>query len=153
MKTCTCPITAVLLAAALAAGCTAPPTQQQTGMVIGGVLGGVLGSQVGQGHGRTAATIIGTLMGVSIGGAVGQSMDESDRLKTAHALETVRSGVPSQWRNPDTGNEYRVTPTRTYQSGQGPCREYTVEGQVGGKRETLVGNACRQADGSWRVQP
>jgi hypothetical protein len=36
---------------------------------------------------------------------------------------------------------------------QGPCREYTVEGQVGGKRETLVGTACRQADGSWRVQP
>jgi surface antigen len=26
-----------------------------------------------------------------------------------------------------------------------------VDGLTGGKRETLLGNACRQADGSWRV--
>jgi surface antigen len=142
-----------LLCVALLGGCANPPTQQQTGMVIGGVLGGVIGSHVGGGDGRTVATILGTLVGVSIGGAVGRSMDEADRLKTAHALETVRSGVPSQWRNPDSGHEYRVTPTRTYQTPQGPCREYTVEGQIGGKRENLVGNACRQADGSWRVVP
>ena len=78
-------------------------------MVIGGVLGGVLGSQVGRGHGRTLATIVGTLAG----GAVGRSMDETDCLKTAHSLESVRTGVPSAWRNPDTGNQYTVTPTRT----------------------------------------
>jgi surface antigen len=63
----------------------------------------------------------------------------------------VRSGVPSQWRNLDSGNQYRVTPTRTYETAQGPCREYTVDGLIGGKRETMVGTACRQADGSWRV--
>ena len=82
-------------------------------MVIGGVLGGVLGSQVGRGHGRTLATIVGTLAGAAIGGAVGRSMDETDCLKTAHSLESVRTGVPSAWRNPDTGNQYTVTPTRT----------------------------------------
>ena len=88
---------------------------------------------------------------MAVGGAVGRSMDEQDRRMTAHTLETVRSGVPSQWRNPDTGHEYRVTPTCTYQTSTGPCREYTVDGLIGGKRETLVGNACRQADGRWRV--
>jgi surface antigen len=143
---------AVLGAIALS-GCATPPSQEQAGMVIGGVLGGVIGSQVGGGHGRTAAVIIGTLAGVSVGGALGRTMDDNDRLKTAHALETLRTGVSSQWRNPDSGHEYRVTPTRTYETEQGPCREYTVEGRIGGQREQVVGNACRQADGSWRIAP
>ena len=141
---------AAVLSLALA-GCATQGPQEQTGMVIGGVLGGVIGSEIGRGSGRTAATIIGAMAGMAVGGAIGRSMDEQDRRKTAHTLETVRSGVPSQWRNPDSGHEYRVTPTRTYQTAAGPCREYTVDGLIGGKRETLVGTACRQADGSWRV--
>ena len=134
------------------AACASQGPQEQTGMVIGGVLGGILGAQVGEGSGSTAATIIGAMAGMAVGGAVGRSMDEQDRRKTSHTLETVRSGVPSHWRNPDSGNEYRVTPTRTFQTAQGPCREYTVDGLIGGRRETLVGTACRQADGSWRVR-
>jgi surface antigen len=137
--------------ALLLPGCSAQPTQQEQGMVIGGILGGVLGSQVGGGHGRTVATIVGTLAGAAIGGAVGKSMDETDRLKTGHTLETVRTGVPSAWRNPDTGNRYTVTPTRTYDSSQGPCREYIVDAVVAGRPEKVYGSACRQADGSWRV--
>lgn len=132
--------------------CTMPPTQEQAGMVIGGVLGGVLGSQVGGGHGRTAATIVGTVAGAVIGGVVGKSMDDTDRLKTAHSLESVRTGVPSRWRNPDTGNEYTVVPTRTYDSGGTPCREYTIDARIGGRPEKVYGTACRQADGSWRAQ-
>ncbi len=143
-------IAALFLSATLA-GCAAPPTQEQSGMVIGGILGGALGSQVGGGHGRTAATVVGTLLGASVGGSVGRSMDETDRLKVAHSLESVRTGVSSHWRNPDTGNEYAVTPTRTYESRGEPCREYTVDGKVGGKKEKIYGTACRQADGSWRA--
>jgi len=137
--------------ALLVAACADQPIQEQQGMIIGGVVGGVLGSQVGRGHGRTAATIVGTLIGAAVGGAVGRSMAETDRIKTAQSLETVRTGVPSTWRNPDTGNQYTVTPTRTYDSSQGPCREYTVDAIVGGKREQVYGTACRQPDGSWRV--
>ncbi len=135
----------------LLASCAAPPTQEQTGMVIGGALGGALGSQVGGGSGRTVATVIGTLAGASIGGSVGRSMDETDRLKVTRSLETVRTGVPSHWRNPDTGNQYTVVPTRTYESSGTPCREYTVNGVVGRQREKIYGTACRQADGSWRT--
>jgi surface antigen len=143
----------LMLAGATAlSGCaTYQGQQEQAGMVIGGVLGGVLGSQVGRGSGRTAAIIAGTLAGAAIGGAVGQSMDEVDRLKTAQTLETVRTGVPSVWVNPDTGHQYSVTPTRTYESTAGPCREYTVDAIIGGRREQVYGTACRQADGSWRV--
>ena len=100
--------------------------------------------------------ILGTLAGAAVGGSVGPSMAETDRLKTAHALENVRTGVPTSWRNPDSGNQYTVVPTRTYddvQRAQGPCREYTVDAMVGGRRDKVYGTACRQPDGSWKVQP
>ncbi len=140
-----------LIGALALAGCATPPTQEQTGMVIGGILGGVLGSQVGGGSGRTTATVIGAIAGAMIGGSVGRSMDDNDRRKAAHALETVRTGVPTQWRNPDTGNQYTVVPTKTVESAQGPCREYTVDAVIGGKKDTVYGTACRQSDGSWKV--
>jgi len=144
--------TAVALGLALS-GCESPPSQRQSGTVIGGVLGGALGSQIGHGSGRAAATVIGTLIGATIGGNVGRSMDQTDRLKTAQALETVRTGRSSSWRNPDTGAEYTVTPTRTRQAAEGPCREYTVDATVAGRPERVYGQACRQKDGSWRAAP
>lgn len=146
-------VTATLAATVVLTGCaTYQGQQEQAGMVIGGVLGGVLGSQVGGGHGRTAAIIAGTLAGAAIGGAIGNSMDEVDRMRTAQTLETVRTGVPAQWRNPDTGNQYTVVPTRTYDTASGPCREYTIDAMIGGRPEKVYGTACRQPDGSWRVQ-
>ncbi len=143
-----CLVTA--LAASLA-GCATQGQQEQSGMIIGGLLGGALGSQVGQGSGRTVATILGTMIGASVGGNVGRSMDENDRLKTAYALESVRTSVPTRWVNPDTRNQYTVTPTRTYEASSGPCREYTVQAVVERRPETVYGTACRQADGSWKA--
>ncbi|MGD8588670.1 MAG: RT0821/Lpp0805 family surface protein [Chromatiales bacterium] len=126
---------------------------EQTGMIVGGVLGGLLGSQVGEGSGKTAAVIVGTLIGTAIGGSIGQSMDETDRLKTSYALETVRTGIPTSWQNPDSGNSYEVTPTRTYYESEGaPCREYTIDAIIGGQRQEVYGTACRQPDGSWKAQ-
>lgn len=132
------------------AGCAVPVTQEQSGMVVGGIVGGVVGSQFGRGQGRTAATILGTVIGASIGGNIGRTMDENDRIKTAHALETVRTSVPTRWVNPDNRNVYTVVPTSTYDGPSGPCREYTVDAVVGGRAEKVVGTACRQPDGSWR---
>ncbi len=147
-------LSATLVAVTLAiSGCAMNHGQQeQAGMIIGGVLGGVLGSQVGGGHGRTVAIIAGSLVGSAIGGSVGRSMDDVDRMKTAETLETVRTGVPVRWHNPDTGIDYSVTPTNTYESSVGPCREYTIDIVIGGKTEKAYGTACRQPDGSWQVQ-
>ena len=147
----------ILIATALGAtlilsGCATDRVNEQAGMIIGGALGGLLGNQVGGGSGRTAAIIVGTLAGAAIGGRVGQSMDETDRMKTALSLENVRTGVNSSWRNPDTGNQYTVTPTRTFDTGSGPCREYTVDAIVEGRSQKVYGTACRQSDGSWRTQ-
>jgi len=132
-------------------GCANQGPNEQSGMVIGGILGGVLGHQVGHGRGNTMTTIIGTMAGAAIGSSIGRSMDELDRMKMAASLETVRTGVTSEWRNPDSQYEYAVTPTRTYETAQGPCREYTLDASIGGKTEQIYGHACRQADGSWKI--
>ncbi len=146
-------IVMVATATLILGGCATHQGQQErAGMVIGGVLGGVLGSQVGGGSGRTVATVIGTLIGSQVGGNVGRYMDEQDRMKTAQTLENVRTGVSSEWRNPDTGHRYEVTPTRTYETVEGPCREYTVEADIGGRSENVYGTACRQPDGDWKIQ-
>lgn len=121
-------------------------------MVIGGLLGGVLGSQVGHGDGRTAAIILGSLAGAAVGGSVGNSMAEVDKLRTAQTLETVRTGVPSSWRNPDSGNQYVVVPTRTFETASGPCRDYSIDAVIAGKKDKIFGTACRQPDGSWQVR-
>lgn len=142
-----------VLGVALLGGCETQPghEKEQAGTVIGAVVGGVLGSQVGHGSGRAVATIAGTIVGGLIGGNVGRSMDDTDRLKTAQALEGGRSWVPSTWRNPDTGHQYTVVPAPAWQTAQGPCREYTVDSVIGGRIEKVHGTACRQPDGSWRA--
>ncbi|WP_376695921.1 glycine zipper 2TM domain-containing protein [Wenzhouxiangella sp. EGI_FJ10305] len=131
-------------------GCATGP-KEEVGMIIGGVLGGVLGSEVGSGRGRTAATVIGALAGSAVGSSIGRSMDELDRMKMSATLETTRTGVATTWTNPDTGYDYRMEPTRTYKSADGPCREYVLDAEIGGRTEQIYGTACRQADGSWRV--
>ena len=148
-------VSKILMAGAVAlglTGCAATGGPNETsGTIIGGVLGGALGSQVGGGTGRTAATVIGALIGANIGANVGRSMDGNDRARTAQVFETVPTGQPTQWVNPDTRNQFTVTPTRTYETAGTPCREYTMQAVVGGRPDTVVGTACRQADGSWRV--
>ena len=71
---------------------------------------------------------------------------------TQKSLESNQSGQTSTWKNPDSGASGTVTPTRTYQSTAGqPCREYQQTVTIGGKTETVTGQACRQADGTWKV--
>ena len=143
-------VISALLALTLAA-CSTAPSKQDQGMLIGAIAGGILGHQVGGGSGQVLATMVGTVAGAAIGGSIGRTMDDYDRMHTSAALENVRTGVPSAWVNPDTGYEYVVTPTNTYDAGTGPCREYTLDATIGGKTEQIYGTACRQADGSWMV--
>jgi surface antigen len=144
---------ALLAAMMVAGGCSGDPYRrnEEVGMVIGGIVGGVLGSEVGGGTGKHVAIVAGTLAGAAIGGSIGRSMDEVDRLRAAQTLETVRTGVSSRWRNPDTGYRYSMTPTRTWDRSGTPCREYVIDAEVGGDTQQIYGTACRQADGSWRI--
>ncbi len=143
---------AVLGASVLLAGCSQETQKQDAGTVVGGALGGLLGAQVGSGSGRVAAAVAGTIAGALIGGSIGKSMDQVDRMKATQSLERTPTGQTSTWQNPDTGNKYAVTPTHTYvNDGGAPCRDYTTEGWIDGKREVIKGTACRQPDGTWRA--
>jgi len=126
-------------------------TNEGVGTVTGGVVGGLIGSQFGGGAGQVAAAAGGAVIGAFLGGKIGQYMDRQDRLEMQRALETAPVGRAVSWHNPDTGNQYRVKPTRTYYVREQPCREYITYATIGGKQQQIHGKACRQADGSWRV--
>ncbi len=146
-------IAMTILGAAFLLSACETTTHGQQGEVLGGVIGGVIGAQVGDGRGRTTAIIIGAIAGSMIGRHIGESMDDTDRMKTAMALNDSRTGVATNWVNPDTGYRYEVTPTRTYEKGGSPCREFQLDATVGGQtNQDVYGTACLQADGSWLVQ-
>ena len=145
----------ILVGSAFLSGCASHqiPSRESQGAVAGGVIGGVLGSTIGDGRGRVIAAAAGTLIGALAGMHVGRQLDELDRYRAGQTLETARTGTSREWVNPDSGTEYRVTPTRTYDSGYGtPCREFTMDAEVGGRVEQVYGTACRQADGSWKMR-
>lgn len=80
--------------------------------------------------------------GAQILGATGQD-----------ALETARSGTSVQWVNPDAGAVETITPKPAFRGEEGgPCREFQKEVRIGGHVQQAWGIACRQPDGSWRLQ-
>jgi surface antigen len=119
-------------------------TRQDVGVVTGGAIGALVGSQIGSGSGRAVAITAGALAGALIGGQIGRSMDRQDQQYVYQALDTNRS---TSWVNPNTGNQYTVTPTST----SGYCREYQTTAVIGGKTQNMYGKACRQPDGSWKA--
>ena len=131
--------------------------KQQGGTVVGAVAGGLLGSTIGKGRGQVAAIAIGAVLGGIVGSEVGKSLDKADRAymhrTTQESLEYGRSGETSSWVNPDNQHSGTVTPTRTVrvESG-GPCREFQQTVTIDGRSERAYGTACRQADGSWKIQ-
>lgn len=140
----------VALVAGALVGCQ-EVRKEDVGTITGGVLGGVLGSNVGKGSGNKAAIIAGTLLGAYLGGSIGRTMDKVDQYEANRALETLPDNQTKRWRNPNSGNEYAMTPTRTVQTASRDCREYEMEAWIDGKRETVVGTACRDAQGRWQT--
>ena len=134
------------------AGCENPPSKEKMGTVGGAVVGGVVGSTIGGGTGRTVAIVAGTIAGGLIGNRIGKKLDEADRVKAAQALETSQTGEKTSWKNPDSGEQYAITPTRTYETSGAPCRDFTFVANVDGKSETVQGSACRQSDGTWKTK-
>ncbi len=124
--------------------------RQMLGSVLGAVTGAAVGSQIGKGTGNKVAIVGGTILGFLVGGAVGRSMDEVDQNCVGQALERAETGQTIAWNNADTGGQYQVTPTRTYQDRNARyCREYTTRGTIDGRVQQLYGTACRQPDGTW----
>ena len=138
------------------AGCRTTDFGEKTGIgaALGAAGGGLIGAAAG---GGPTGIVAGVLLGGLAGGAVGNALEQEDRRiaqkNSQLALERMRQGETSTWKNPDSGNSGSITPTRTYQKANGAfCREYQQTVTVGGKEERAFGTACRQPDGQWLLQ-
>ncbi|RDD62548.1 RT0821/Lpp0805 family surface protein [Ferruginivarius sediminum] len=153
-------ILAAVIVAAFATACARgdePGPKQTIGTLGGAVLGGLLGSEIGSGSGRLWATGAGAVLGALAGSEVGKSLDRADQLymsqTTQAALEHTKTGTTSTWNNPDSGHSGTVTPIDTYQRSDGIyCREFQQTVIVAGEEQQAYGTACRQPDGTWKVQ-
>ena len=115
----------------------------------GGAAGGAI---VGQIIGRsTEATLIGAAVGTMLGYIVGNEMDKYDKQRLHNAFEQGPSGQPVTWVNPDSGNNYQVTPQPAYtnQTNNQICREAEIMATIDGKPQKTKTTACRNAQDEW----
>ena len=144
-----------LVSLPLLGGCA---TKMQTGTALGALTGGALAYGLGQDSSKKELwTVLGIGLGAMIGQSIGQQLDERDQYLMAQTFEFAMEKAPTNkralWENPDTGHGGSVTPTKTYSTTEGtPCREFTTTVSIGGQTEQAYGTACRQADGSWKIQ-
>lgn len=126
------------------------------GTLIGGVLGGVIGSEVSDGN--TGGIMLGAAVGAAIGNTIGAELDEADRTRQQYAfqqsMEYNQTGSTQDWYNPDSGNSGSYAPQAAYQEPNGDyCREFTQSVQIAGDTQEMYGTACRQPDGTWKIDP
>ncbi len=153
--------TAVLLLLVVALGGCAQVGQgieDNPKTTLGGMLGAAGGGLIAAAAGGGAAGIVGgVLLGGLLGGAIGNHLDQRDKQlamqNAQRTLESARTGQTSTWHNPDSGHSGSITPTKTYQAASGQyCREYQQKVIIGGEPHESYGTACRQPDGSWKIQ-
>jgi len=150
-------IIAVAVAAVIGTGC-ANATKQEQGALAGAVLGagGAYGLADNSSN-KELWIVAGTLLGALAGQDIGQQLDERDQLLVGQSFQNSMESSPDnqgvQWSNPNSGNAGVITPTQTVIASSGqPCREFTQVIMIGGEQQQGYGSACRQADGSWKVQ-
>lgn len=123
----------------------------QTGAVGGAAAGALIGQAIGH---NTGGTLIGAAVGTMLGYIVGSEMDKYDRQQLDHMYERGVSNQRSTWVNPDTGNQYTVTPQPAYQepSSRRVCRRAEIEAIIDGRPERTYSTACRNEYGQWELQ-
>ncbi len=148
-------VAVLLLIVVATTGCATIEDNPKTaiGGLGGAAFGGLIAAAAGGGGAAIAGAVIG---GALLGGLVGNMLDQRDKRLQAEAaqraFETAPSGKPVAWSNPDSGHSGTITPTQTYQSSGAYCREYQQTVTIDGKQEKSYGTACRQPDGSWKIQ-
>ncbi len=130
---------------------TSCANKAQTGAAGGAAAGALIGQAIGH---NTGGTLIGAAVGTMLGYIVGNEMDKYDRQQLNHMYERGVSNQRSSWVNPDTGNQYTVTPQPAYQepSSRKVCRRAEIEAVIDGRPERTYSTACRNEYGQWELQ-
>ncbi len=141
-------ITMLCVLSLLLTGCLS--NQAQTGGAGGAAAGAILGQAIGN---DTEATLLGAAIGGMLGYVVGNEMDKTDRQTVNKAYESNKDYQSSSWVNPNSGNQYSVTPQRTYvDSSTGrDCRDAEILTTIDGQAEKTIARACRE-NGNWVIQ-
>ena len=151
-------VIATVLATTLMSGCAGTYNKATTGAALGALTGTALAYGLGKDSSKKNLWLIaGAAAGGLIGNNIGAKLDERDRLLLGETLQQTMEHGPTNsvgsWNNPDSGNSGTVTPTQTMMSANNqPCREFNTTVNIGGELSQAYGTACRQADGSWKIQ-
>ncbi|NND00439.1 MAG: hypothetical protein HKN85_09680 [Gammaproteobacteria bacterium] len=109
----------------------------------GGLLSAVICNKLWDGHGNKDSW-------TAICGVAGYFGTKAFLSQHNQALEKNKIGETASWSDPD-GSKHTVTPTATYYQGDAPCRDFRQTVEIDGQTEIMVGKACRQPDGSWKL--
>ena len=147
-----------VLATTLLTGCAGTYNKATTGAALGALTGSALAYGLGKDSSKKNLWLIaGDASGGLIGNNIGAKLDERDRLLLGQTFQNTMETAPTNqvggWSNPDSGNSGTVTPTQTMMSANNqPCREFNTTVNIGGELSQAYGTACRQSDGSWKIQ-
>ena len=147
-----------VLATTLLTGCAGTYNKATTGAALGALTGTALAYGLGKDSSKKDLWLIsGAVAGGLIGNNIGAKLDERDRLLLGQTFQNTMESAPNNqvggWSNPNTGNSGTVTPTQTMISANNqPCREFQTTVNIGGELTQAYGTACRNADGSWKIQ-
>jgi surface antigen len=127
-------------------------SSRETTAVIGSIIGSEIGKEFGGGHGKRVTRLIGAAIGGYIGANLGRPLDGNDQRNIHQAMSTAPDNSKVRWQNNQSGAQYAITPTNSYQSSvnQTPaqCRNYTMTVDMGGSPQFVQGKAC-MVNGKW----
>ncbi|MGQ0672285.1 MAG: hypothetical protein ACT4N2_05320 [Hyphomicrobium sp.] len=154
----------------LGSGLTGTNVGTVGGAVVGGIGGHYLAKKAKLGEGgKVAATIGGTLAGGVVGNVIGRNLDAASRQRAELAQRNaIETGSTQRWEGQSgtgqsgtgqsgkgqsgTGPSGRVQPGHPYATANGICRDYLHTVSIEGRSAVTRGVACRNPDGTWRVQ-
>jgi surface antigen len=155
---------AALLIAGLAAlplvGCesvtkeTGLGRETQMGALGGAAFGGVVAAIAGANPAWIAASVImGGVAGGALGNYLGKENSEKHVANNTNALNTLGAGQTASWNDNATGNSGSTKIDRVFTASNGQtCKAYTETVKTAQRTVTEQATACRQADGTWKVQ-
>jgi surface antigen len=139
----------VLLAAIFLTSAVGCENRAQQGSVFGALAGAAIGGQLGPSSQSVTNALIGAGIGLALGYIVGNEWDKNDQQQLNNTLEYTPSGQTVEWRNPDTGREYRATPSPAYAKDDRIYRDVDLIADVDGKEERVKARAYRDNNGQW----
>ena len=124
-------------------------------LVIAG--GTAPGGRPGAAAEAAEAAVTGAALPGLFGAGIGHRLDPRSQFLQADAVERTLTLAPSgaamTWSNPRNGIYGAVSPMRTYRNAAGAfCREFEQTVTIAGQPQQSYGTACRQPDGTWRIQ-